>query len=113
MRDLFGNPFPVAQKGNKVLAVTPQQVIRNLLTDEHLRLLDDLTDGQGCVVVVIFVVDTIRIASYHLLQQLHTHHSLPAEDGLHTGHGSSLAFICVGSKVRAERIRGNTSEVQN
>lgn len=94
VRDLLGHPLPVSQKGNKVLAVAPQQVIRHLLANEDLRSLDDFTDGQGCVVVVVLVVDTVRVASHHLLQQLHAHHCLPAEDGLHTGHGGCRALVC-------------------
>lgn len=94
MRDLLGHPLPISQKGNKVLAVAPQQVIRHLLANEDLRSLDDFTDGQGCVVVVVLVVDTVRVASHHLLQQLHAHHCLPAEDGLHTGHGGCRALVC-------------------
>lgn len=94
VRDLLGHPLPVAQKGNKVLAVAPQQVVGHLLVNENLRSLDDFTDGQGCVVMVVLVVYTVRVASHHLLQQLHAHHCLPAEDGLHAGHGGGLALIC-------------------
>lgn len=79
-RDLLGHPLPVAQKGDKVFAVAPQQVIRHLLANEDLCSLDDLTDWQGCVVVVVLVVDAVRVAPHHLLQQLHAHHRLPAED---------------------------------
>lgn len=93
VRDLLGHPLPVAQKGHEVLAVAPQQVVRHLLADEDLRSLDDFTDGQGRVVVVILVVDAVRVASDHLLQQLHAHYCLPAEDGLHTGHGGCLALV--------------------
>lgn len=92
-RDLLGYPLPVAQEGNKVLAVAPQQVIGHLLADEDLRSLDDFTDGQGRVVVVVLVVDTVRVTSHHLLQQLHAHHCFPAEDGLHTGHGGCCTLI--------------------
>lgn len=96
VRDLLGHPLPIAQKGNKVLAVAPQQVVRHLLANEDLGSLDDFTNGQGCVVMVVLVVDTVRVASHHLLQQLHAHHCLPAEDRLHTGHGGRLALICSG-----------------
>lgn len=94
MRDLLGHPLSVAQEGDKVLAVAPQQVVGHLLANEDLRSLDDLTDGQGRVVMVVLVVDTVRIAPHHLLQQLHAHHGLPAEDGLHAGHGGCWALIC-------------------
>lgn len=97
MRDLLGHPFPVAQQGNKVLAVAPQQVVGHLLANEVLRSLNDFGDGQGCVVVVVLVVHTVRVTSHHLLQQLHTHHCLPAEDGLHTGHGGCLVIIWRGT----------------
>lgn len=93
VRDLLGHPLPIAQKGNKVLAVAPQQVIRHLLANENLGSLDDFADRQGCVVVVILVVDPVRVASHHLFQQLHAHHCFPAEDRLHTGHGSCLTLI--------------------
>lgn len=93
VRDLLGHPLPVSQEGDKVLAVIPQQIIGHLLANEDLRPLDDFTDGQRCVVVVVLVVDTVRVASHHLFQQLHAHHRLPAEDGLHAGHGGCGALI--------------------
>lgn len=93
VRDLLRHPLPIAQEGNKVLAVVPQQVIRHLLANEDLCSLDDFTDGQRCVVVVILVVNTVRVISHHILQQLHAHHCLPAEDGFHTGHSSCRALI--------------------
>lgn len=68
VRDLLRNPLPVTKKGNEVLAVAPQQVIRDLLANEDLCPLDDFTDREGCVVVVILVVDTVGITSHHLLQ---------------------------------------------
>lgn len=80
MGDLFRHPLSVAQEGHKVLAVAPQQVIRHLLVNEDLSSLDDLADGEGGVVVVVFVVDAVRVAAHHLLQQLHAHHGLPTED---------------------------------
>lgn len=93
LTNLLGHPLPVAQKGNKVLTVAPQQVIRHFLADEDLGSLDDFADGQGRVVVVVLVVNAVRVAAHHLLQQLHAHHSLPAEDGLDAGHGGCRAFI--------------------
>lgn len=93
LTNLLGHPLPVAQKGNKVLTVAPQQVIGHFLTDEDLGSLDDFTDGQRRVVVVVLVVNAVRVAAHHLLQELHAHHSLPAEDGLHTRHGGCRAFI--------------------
>lgn len=93
LTNLLGHPLPVAQKGNKVLTVAPQQVIRHFLADEDLGSLDDFADGQRRVVVVILVVNTVRITAHHLLQQLHANHSLPAEDGLYAGHSGCRAFI--------------------
>lgn len=93
LTNLLGHPLPVAQKGNKVLTVAPQQVIGHFLTDEDLGSLDDFTDRQRRVVVVVLVVNAVRVAAHHLLQELHAHHSLPAEDGLHTRHGGCRAFI--------------------
>lgn len=93
LTNLLGHPLPVAQKGNKVLTVAPQQVIRHFLADEDLGSLDDFADRQRRVVVVILVINAVRVTAHHLLQQLHAHHSLPAEDGLHTRHSSCRAFI--------------------
>lgn len=94
VKDLLRHPLPVAQKGNKVLAVAPQQVVRHLLANEDLCSLDDFRDRKGCVVVVILVVDTVGVTSHNLLQKLHAHHRLPAEDRFHTGHCSCLSLIC-------------------
>lgn len=93
LTNLLGHPLPVAQKGNKVLTVAPQQVIRHFLADEDLGSLDDFADGQRCVVVVILVVNAVRVAAHHLLQQLHANHSFPAENGLYAGHSGCRAFI--------------------
>lgn len=94
VRDLLRHPLPIAQEGHKVLAVVPQQVIRHLLANEDFCSLDDFTDGQRWVVVVILVVNTVWVISHHVLEQLHAHHCLPAEDGFHTGHNSCRALIC-------------------
>lgn len=93
LTNLLGHPLPVAQKGNKVLTVAPQQVIGHFLADEDLGSLDDFTDRQRRVVVVVLVVNAVRVAAHHLLQELHAHHSLPAEDGLHARHSGCRAFI--------------------
>jgi hypothetical protein len=67
LRDLLRYPLPVAQQGDKVLAVTAQQVIRHLLANEVLRSLNYVIDRQWSVVVVVFVVDPVRVVSNHFL----------------------------------------------
>lgn len=67
LRDLLRDPLPVAQQGDKVLAVTAQQVIRHLLANEVLRSLNYVIDRQWSAVVVVFVVDPVRVISNHFL----------------------------------------------
>lgn len=93
VRHLLGHALPVSQQGDKVLAVVSKQIVGHLLANKNLRSLDDFTDGQRCVVVVVLVVDTVRVTSHNLFQQLHAHHGLPAEDGLHTGHSGCGTLI--------------------
>lgn len=93
VRHLLGHALPVSQQGDKVLAVVSKQIVGHLLANKNLRSLDDFTDGQRCVVVVVLVVDTVRVTSHNLFQQLHAHHGLPAEDGLHTGHSGRRTLI--------------------
>lgn len=93
VRYLLGHALPVSQQGDEVLAVVSKQIIGHLLANKNLRSLDDFTDGQRCVVVIVLVVNTVRVTTHDLLQQLHAHHGLPAEDGLHTGHSGCGALI--------------------
>jgi len=59
LRDLLRDALSVAQKRDEVLTVASQQVIRHLLTNEHLRSLDDLWHGQRRVIVIIFIIDLV------------------------------------------------------